>query len=97
MSGVLHLISRSPTETVAWSIFLDRMGESDAILLLGDAVYACHHQVWLAGLGGRHLYVLEPDMRVRGLEVKDLSPIVRPVDVEGFVDLTVVFERIVSW
>jgi len=97
MTRVLHLISKSPSDTVAWSVCLDRTAEGDAIMLLGDAVYACHHQAWLAGLGDRQLYVLAPDMRARGLQVNDLSPLVHPVDFEGFVDLTVAFERIISW
>jgi len=85
----------APLHTVHSSAALERclpLATADAVLLLlGDAVYC--------GLKPqeRPLHVLAEDLAARGLSSADLALGVTPIDMKGFVALTVAHSPIVGW
>ena len=97
--GVLHVIRRSPTEGKAWDRCLERMAAGDALLLVADAVYAVGEKLvnGRVGIGEIQVYALLPDMLARGVGQGELGPWVRPIGFDGFVDLTLVYERVLTW
>lgn len=69
----------------------------DALLLIGDGVYAAIGPgAWPPALT-IPAYALDEALHLRGLDADRIAPAVRRLDYPGFVDLTVQHERIVSW
>jgi tRNA 2-thiouridine synthesizing protein B len=100
--GVLHLVSRSPHESSSLALCLARAGEGDAVLLLEDAVYAALNDSAFApqlqqACGKLALYVLTPDLVVRGIETEERIAGLMPVDYAGFVELSLRHTPILSW
>ncbi len=97
--ALLHVICQSPFESKVWSLCQERMTDGDALLLVADAVYAIHGQVVANYLEGKacEVYVLIPDMQSRGVKDDVRAGNIQPVGFDGFVDLTVRYERIVTW
>jgi tRNA 2-thiouridine synthesizing protein B len=98
--ATLHLASRSPADSRSLEQCLVRAGKGDAVLLMEDAVYAAVKGTPSGAMlraAGVAIHVLIPDLEARGLQVSALAPDVRPVDYRGFVELTVVYNPIVSW
>ena len=87
MSVPLHTIQSA----AALPRCLTRATPDAVLLLLGDAVYC--------GLTpqGRPIQVLIEDLAARGLSPDDLAPGVTPIDMTGFVALTVAHSPIVGW
>lgn len=99
---VLHLVSRSPGESQAFSQCLGRLGAGDAVLLLEGGVYAALKGSVAASdlrevLAGVGVYALEPDLAARGIGKDELLEGVVRVDYAGFVELTLVHTPILSW
>ncbi|WP_022947311.1 sulfurtransferase complex subunit TusB [Methylohalobius crimeensis] len=98
--GVLYLVSRSPYTSLDLAQCLARVGDGDALLLLADAVYAAvpgNPVAEALEACSAACHVLIPDLEARGIARENRLPSLVPVDFEGFVDLTVDYERIVSW
>lgn len=98
--AVLHLVQGAARRNL--ELCLDRAGQGDAVLLLGDAVYAALRQApatggLLAPVRGIPVHVLRPDLEARGLAPSELAEGVRPVDYDGFVGLTVEYHPLLSW
>jgi sulfur relay protein TusB/DsrH len=87
MSPPLHVIQSA----AALERCLARATPDAVLLLLGDAVYR--------GLTppGRPLHALAEDLAARGLSPADLAPGVTPIDMKGFVALSVAHSPIVGW
>lgn len=87
MSAPLHTIQNA----AALERCLARATPDAALLLLGDAVYR--------GLTphSHPLHALIEDLAARGLSPADLAPNVTPIDMKGFVALSVAHSPIVGW
>lgn len=88
----LHILNRGPNQGELLQHCLDTFSTDDALLLIEDGVYwsSSHFTDRLAGID---LYVLQPDLLARGLTLQSG----KSIDDEGFVDLTTIHSRIVSW
>jgi tRNA 2-thiouridine synthesizing protein B len=100
--AILHLVNRSPLESRTLEHCLARLGKEDSVLLIENAVYGA------VGTGagpalskslaaGFRVYVLNPDLEIRGLASSTLLEGIHPVDYAGFVGLTVAHRLIQSW
>lgn len=87
--STLHIVNQSPWSSHSWNRCLSVLSEGDALILIEDAVYAVNRDDLPA-----NCFVLEPDLRARGLTSKDT---VTCVDYSGFVELTCKHSRSVSW
>ena len=87
MSTPLHTVSSA----AGLGLCLARATPDAALLLLGDAVYR-----GLAPLG-RPAHALIEDLSARGLSPADLAAGVTPVDMKGFLALTVAHSPIIGW
>lgn len=87
MSTLLHTIQSA----AALERCLARATPDAVLLLLGDAVYR--------GLvpQNRPLHALIEDLAARGLSPADLASNVTPIDMKGFVALSVAHSPIVGW
>jgi len=95
---MLHTVSRSPAHS-ALRDCLAVLGPDDAILLLGDGVYAAIDGSEAAALltgSGASLFVLEADAAFAGVRER-LLPGATVVDDDGFVALTERFSRQLAW
>lgn len=84
--AALHLVNHAS----ALPACLARAGADDAVLLLEDGVYAAVTST------SRAVYVLEADVRARGL-VARLPAHATVVDDAGFVDLVAAHQPVVTW
>lgn len=90
---ILHIVNCSPTAAPALTQCLQRMADGDSLLLIEDGVYA------IAAPGdwqGRRVYVLESDMRARGLSSTEPAG-AASVDYAGFVELAASHDQVLSW
>lgn len=87
MSTPLHTIQSA----AALEHCLARATPDAVLLLLGDAVYR-----GLAPLG-RTAHILIEDLAARGLSPADLAPGFTPIDMKGFVALSVAHSPIIGW
>ena len=95
---ILHTLNSSP-DYPAFSDCARLLGEGDALLLLGDGVYAA-----LSGTApcdqllnsGADLYALEPDAAAAGI-LSLMDNKVRLVDFDAFVALSEEFTRQQAW
>ena len=87
MNTPLHVIH----STAALQRCLLRSDPDAVMILLGDAVYC--------GLApqGQPMHVLLDDLAARGLSAADLAPGIAPIDMKGFVALTVAHSPVVGW
>lgn len=94
---VLHTLSAAP-DSAAFRDCLNAVTGNDAILLLGDGVYAAlPASPHLAELldSGAELYLLDTDGRAAGVKHTDES--VTSIDMDGFVGLTESHPRQMAW
>ncbi|TAN49204.1 MAG: sulfurtransferase complex subunit TusB [Methylococcaceae bacterium] len=93
--AVLHIVKHSPDASQALRRCLARVGPSDSVLLIEDAVYAPASDAALRCAG--KIYALLPDMAARGLTRNPLQGDVEYVDYAGFVQLVVNHDKVISW
>lgn len=99
---MLHLVNKSPFERTNLKACLERAAPGSAILLYEDAVCAALRGTavaeWLAGaVNAFDIFVLQPDLAVRGLDPAQVIQGVKPIDYNGFVDLTVERGTVQAW
>jgi len=99
---MLHTVNKSPFERNTLDSCLRVAKAGSAILLIEDAVYAALADTEIASkvkdkMNDYKFYVLEPDVKARGLSGKTLVDGITVVDYAGFVDLTVEHESVQSW
>lgn len=94
----LHLINKTPSESSALSDSLSAVSEGDALLLIENGVYAAlqgYAELFTRLPGSVQCYLLEHDADARGL--KQLNQEFRPIDYDGFVELSCRYGKVVSW
>lgn len=99
---MLHLVNKSPFERTNLQACLERATPGSAILLIEDAVYGALQGTAVSDLlagavNAYDIFVLQPDLAVRGLDPTHVIQGVRSVDFDGFVDLTVERGTVQSW
>lgn len=94
----LHVISHSPFGDERLGSCLRLLGNDDALLLCGDAVYALREgsdslrQLQAAGLEQR-LFALDEDLQARAIT----SELAKAVDYPAFVALSLHHDKVNSW
>ncbi len=98
---MLHIINKSPFISLALKDCLRFAGNTDAILLIEDGVYAAletymsKHLIPL-NLNQLTIYALNEDIYARGL-IDRISSKINIIDYPGFVDLTLTNNPIQTW
>ncbi|MEH6582168.1 MAG: sulfurtransferase complex subunit TusB [Halioglobus sp.] len=95
---ILHTLNTG-TDTAAFRDCLNLASASDAILLMGNGVYAALDRTTASAslqATGAEIFVLESDARAAGI-VSRIPKFASLVDFEGFVSLTVRFDRQLAW
>lgn len=100
--AMLHTINKSPFEKSTLDSCLRFAKEGASILFIEDGVYAALKGTAVSdkvqgALGKLKLYVLEPDLKARGMDAAQVIEGIEPVDYGGFVDLTVAHDNVHSW
>jgi len=94
---ILHTLNASPSSP-AFSDCLRVIAADDALLLMGDGVYAAIPETAAWGAlqeSGAAVYVLDTDASAAG--VSDIDDSASRVDMAGFVELTERFVRQQAW
>ena len=99
---MLHTINKSPYEKNSLQTCLRVAPDKSDILLIEDGVYAAlkntdFEKNILEGQKIHKFYVLEPDLKARGLDIKSLIPNIDIIDYIGFVKLAVENARVQNW
>ena len=95
--ATLHIINDSSGGAVARCLYVASTG--DAVLLIGNGIYLADAATFVkfrAKARGFNWCVLADDARARNLEHR-LASDVALIDDDGFVDLVVAHQPIVSW
>ncbi|WP_133469560.1 sulfurtransferase complex subunit TusB [Paraglaciecola marina] len=93
---ILHKLTTSPFKDLNLQNCLQRLADNDGILLSQDAVYAVMHQDIshkLSQLSGK-VFMLKEDAEARGVLVNEY---IQTINYGGFVELTLKFNKVVSW
>ena len=95
---VLHTLNAAPSSS-AYADCVRLLAAGDALLLLGDAVYAALESTAACSQlqdTGAHLYVLEADARSAGIQGRVDNKVVT-VDFDAFAALTEKFPKQQAW
>lgn len=95
----IHIINRSPTMRSSLQSCLRVIQKDDAIILIEDAVIAAKKNSQTEKLIKNVLdvFVLEPDIKARGIQIDQLIQGIELVDYNRFVNLTVKYNGIQTW
>ena len=99
---MLHTVNKSPFSCRSLETCLSLAAPGSDILLIEDAVYGA-----IAGTGSAvdveqalsscKVYVLEADLKARGIELDKLIPGIKRVGYDGFVELAASNSKVQSW
>jgi tRNA 2-thiouridine synthesizing protein B len=94
----LHVISHSPFGDDRLGSCLRLLGDEDALLLCGDAVYALRdgsepQRLLQAATLEQPLFALDEDLQARGVS----SGLAKAVDYPAFVALSLHYDKVNSW
>ena len=99
---MLHTVNKSPFFCRSLETCLGLAAPGSDILLIEDAVYGA-----IAGTGSAvdveqalsscKVYVLEADLKARGIELDKLIPGIKRVGYDGFVELAANNSKVQSW
>jgi tRNA 2-thiouridine synthesizing protein B len=93
---ILHKISSSPFSHLALQHCLQRIYNTDGLLLTQDAVYAVMHQTLHAKLAELHaVYVLKDDLEARGVRLENNN--IQIITYAEFVELSLKYDNVISW
>lgn len=96
--SILHIVNKSPYEKNSLDTAVGFVKDSDAVLLIEDAVYAAAKGGKAAAkLDGLDVSVLGSDLAARGIGQDKLIDGVSVVDYAGFVDLVEAKDSTQSW
>ncbi|MFT2091131.1 sulfurtransferase complex subunit TusB [Paraglaciecola sp. 2405UD69-4] len=93
---ILHKLTSSPFKDLTIQHCLQHVADNDGILLTQDAVYAAMHQ----DLGKKlhefsgQVFILKEDAEARGVQVSEQ---LETINYKGFVELSLKFNKVVSW
>lgn len=81
---------------------LSLLQEDDALLLMENAVITVADNRWNWNMTAASIYLLQEDLCARGLLLRAQSlgntrPGLKTIDYDGFVDLSLSCDRVVSW
>ena len=73
--------------------------KNDAIILIEDAVISAKKDCQTEMLINKtmNVFVLEPDLKARGIKPDQIIQGIKPVDYKGFVKLTVKYDGVQTW
>jgi len=99
---MLHTINKSPGESDKLKTCLRFTRDSDAVLLMENAVYAAladseFAQLLKGASSTTTFYVLTPDLAARGLLNRGINPDIRQIEYSGFVRLVTENDIVQSW
>ncbi len=100
--STLHTINKSPFSHTTLTSCLQVCGNKDGILLLEDGVFGalssapCAEELTAIINSGVKIYALAGDVNARGLQQK-LREDVKPIDYNGFVQLSIEHNCVQSW
>jgi tRNA 2-thiouridine synthesizing protein B len=99
---MLHVVNKSPFEKASLDSCLRYAQDGSAVLLIEDGVYGALRGTTVSekmqgALETLKVYVLEPDLKTRGMDPSRLIESVELVDYGGFVDLAVAHDIVQSW
>jgi tRNA 2-thiouridine synthesizing protein B len=99
---MLHTVAKSPFERNALESCLRLALPGSSVLLLEDGVYGAVGSTAIADIVRQHsgelaFYVLEPDLKARGLADETLIDGMQTVGYEGFVDLVEQHDKVQPW
>jgi len=96
----LHIINKSPLSYSCLRECLPLCQQHNSILFIEDGIVACQclteAELDSCDDKGIKLYVLEADLKARGLTNKIIPPFIT-IDDDGFVALTIRHQSSVSW
>ena len=99
---MLHTVNKSPFEKSSLDSCLRILQKGSAMLLLEDAVYAAMKGTVVESkirdaAANAQVFVLEPDLRARGLSPDTCIETIQLVDYYGFVDLATKYHSVQAW
>lgn len=99
---MLHTVNKSPFERNTLDSCLRLAKSGSSVLLIEDAVIAALDgtepaQKLANAMSDLKIYVLDADLKARGIMDKPLLDGVTTVDYAGFVDLTIEHDCVQSW
>ncbi len=99
---VLHIINKSPYERNSLDTCLRLAKADSAVLLIEDAIYATLKSSAITNKMGQALehhpvYALQPDLQARGVNPDNMIDGISLVDYDGFVKLTIEYDKLQSW
>ncbi len=93
---ILHIVKNSPFAlTDAGRKWIDRLSETDGLLLIEDAVYGMLDPEFVKSLPSQRSYCLKSDLLIRGIPVQ--SDKVEIVDDADWVELCLTYQKTLSW
>lgn len=100
--STLHTVNKSPFDRNAMENCLNLATKGSAVLLYEDGVYGAmkgtNKSVLVEkALSDVSVYVLDADLKARGIDVSKLIDGIKVVDYKGFVDLTVENDKVNAW
>jgi len=99
---MLHTVNKSPFDSRSLQTCLGLAKAGSDILLIEDAVYAAMSGTAMTSLiesamSSSTIYVLEPDLRARGIGSEKMISGINLVGYDGFVELAVTNDNVQSW
>ena len=96
--ATLHIINASPLAKTSLQSCLRVIKKNDAIILIEDAVItAKKNNGEMLFKESIRFFVLEPDLKARGIKTEQIIQGVETVDYNGFVKLTVKYYGVQTW
>ncbi|VAX05886.1 hypothetical protein MNBD_GAMMA26-612 [hydrothermal vent metagenome] len=100
--AILHTINKSPYEKNSLESCLRYAKKGSALLFIEDGIYAVVKGSSVAAdlvnaTDEISLYCLESDVKARGFASTKIMEVVQLVDYDGFVDLSVEYDKVQAW
>ena len=100
--STLHTVNKAPFDRPSLQTCLRVSSNGNAILLYEDGIYGAIKGSEVSSLvekalSDKTIYVLDADLKARGIDEAKLIDGVKVVDYKGFVDLTVENDKINAW
>lgn len=98
---LLHTVSASPFSSPRFTDAVKACLAGDALLLMGDAVYAAAKAgeiaVAIDSKAAVAWFVIEEDCQIRGLVAEALHSSVKSIDYKEFVELVIAADSTIAW
>ena len=100
--STLHIINTSSTSSSSLQSCLRGIQKDSAVILIEDAVIIAKEegqsdQQIKNTLQKLNWFVLEPDLKARGIKTEDIIEGIKPVNYQAFVKLAVKYDRTQTW